>query len=376
MSRLKKSFKDHAVHEAINNVREMLDMDPVNFSAEVLWEWKRFVKVFSLIEEAVQNVDEEITPQSFIDNFNTTLRHNNLVTSLQSFKDSNSVGHIRAANNQIDGALANLIQILPQVKQDRTFETRLANTIEELVERSAQYLDQVKKMEARITQLDRTMEKMEAGQTTLQNQQTEKMAEWNAAFTASEATRESSFKQELENTRTEYIQKLKALIAEAEQSRERISQLEDIVAGESVGVEYAKDANIERNSSNLWRRLSVLFILLAAISVALSLFIPNSGQWQNLVKVASITGLLVLASGYAGRQSKRHRDEEQRLRKFALEVKAFDPFIASLDDDQKKLQKIELAKKLFGDPPTAPSDVELSPKDIVELLKTAIKRAP
>ena len=58
--------------------------------------------------------------------------------------------------------------------------------------------------------------------------------------------------------------------------------------------------------------------------------------------------MLLAAAGYFSLQSKLHRDSEQQMRWFALEVKAIDPFLSSLDDlDQKELKK-KLSEKLFG----------------------------
>ena len=76
-------------------------------------------------------------------------------------------------------------------------------------------------------------------------------------------------------------------------------------------------------------------------------------NWAELAKAASLTLVLLTAAGFASRQSKAHRDLEQQMRWFSLEVKAIDPFLSSLgDDDQKELKK-QLSERLFGKDRTA-----------------------
>ena len=76
-------------------------------------------------------------------------------------------------------------------------------------------------------------------------------------------------------------------------------------------------------------------------------------NWAELVTAGSLTLVLLAAAGYASRQSKTHRDLEQQMRWFSLEVKAIDPFLSSLEDaDQKELKK-QLSERLFGKDRTA-----------------------
>jgi len=74
----------------------------------------------------------------------------------------------------------------------------------------------------------------------------------------------------------------------------------------------------------------------------------GSINWAEIITASSLTLVLLATAGYASRQSKLHRDTEQQMRWFALEVKAIDPFLSSLSDtDQRELKK-QLSEKLFG----------------------------
>ena len=43
-----------------------------------------------------------------------------------------------------------------------------------------------------------------------------------------------------------------------------------------------------------------------------------------------------------------HRDNEKRMRSFALETKALDPFMALLSKEQQQQIKAELIRRMFG----------------------------
>lgn len=71
-------------------------------------------------------------------------------------------------------------------------------------------------------------------------------------------------------------------------------------------------------------------------------------NWAEVVTAASLTLILLGAAGYAARQSKLHRETEQHMRWFALEIKAIDPFLSSLPSEQQNELKNQLSQKLFG----------------------------
>ena len=87
-------------------------------------------------------------------------------------------------------------------------------------------------------------------------------------------------------------------------------------------------------------------------------------NWSEVITATSLTLVLLAGAGYASRQSKLHRDAEQQLRWFALEVKAIDPFISSLDETDRNELKKSLTEKLFGKNRTTSGqgDTHMNPK--------------
>ena len=138
-----------------------------------------------------------------------------------------------------------------------------------------------------------------------------------------------------------------------------ILEIHGLVGTDGVAGGYQKTATDEHKAANTWRIVAMVSLGLAAAWLMLKFFLgfgeTSAGgvNWAELVTAGSLTLVLLAAAGYASRQSKTHRDLEQQMRWFSLEVKAIDPFLSSLEDtDQKELKK-QLSERLFGKDRTA-----------------------
>jgi hypothetical protein len=135
---------------------------------------------------------------------------------------------------------------------------------------------------------------------------------------------------------------------------EAILGIHGLVGTDGVAGGYQKSANDERAAANLWRKISMGSISLAAIWIFIKYFLgfdltPNGGiNWAEAITATSLTVVLLGGAGYAARQSKLHRETEQQMRWFSLEVQAIDPFLSSLPIEQQNQLKNDLSQKLFG----------------------------
>lgn len=118
------------------------------------------------------------------------------------------------------------------------------------------------------------------------------------------------------------------------------------------------------------------------VANAIGTLASNGIEWPLVVTTLSVTAVAILAAQYAGRQSRVHRMNEQRLRWFSFEIAAIDPFIASLPPEKQKEMKANLAEKLFGqdrvveERPQKVRGVDSSAmKTLLEELKEIIKTA-
>lgn len=191
------------------------------------------------------------------------------------------------------------------------------------------------------------------------------------------------------------------IIVDSKSKHQSILDLYELTAGDSVGAAYIKSANDERSQANLWRGISVGFIVITVAWLVFSFFYNAEGgnifgstsaalvsqddgasqdsneqflnipdvelgfsqidqfPWHIMLIAFSISGVLLWGAAYSAQQSTKHRNNEKRARWFALEVKAFDPFISSLDSQQQQELKRQLAERIFGQNSTADEDSKI-----------------
>ena len=156
-----------------------------------------------------------------------------------------------------------------------------------------------------------------------------------------------------------YTQEVQERLDDTKAKHAAILEIHGLVGTDGVAGGYQKTATDEHKAANRWRVVTMVSLGLAAVWLCVVFFLSFGGNstgnvnWAELAKAASLTLVLLTAAGFASRQSKAHRDLEQEMRWFFLEVKAIDPFISSLgDDDQKELKK-QFSERLFGKDRTA-----------------------
>ena len=99
---------------------------------------------------------------------------------------------------------------------------------------------------------------------------------------------------------------------------------------------------------------SIVALILAAIWPALQFFgwyKPLEGgtfNWPEIITATSLISIFLGIAAYTSKQSKMHRDNERISRSFALETKALDPFMSSLELTEQQQIKGELIRKMFG----------------------------
>lgn len=193
---------------------------------------------------------------------------------------------------------------------------------------------------------------------------------------------------EVESLEKNTNEEITQILSDAKAKHQEIKDLFQLASGDSISGGYSQFADKERFQSHLWRGVAVLFICLTAwwifsayknvkspqdsatpaVAVTIDAKVESKGieskiatdnkqtakpatsnfDWHKFLLSFSLTGVLLFGAGYAGQQSNRHRDNEKRMRWFALQIKALDPYINSLDpEDQKELKKT-LSEKFFN----------------------------
>lgn len=251
-----------------------------------------------------------------------------------------------------------------------------------------------------------------------QESRSQEFSKWRDAF-ASEKSKEvqeiiDKYDETLDSKERELKAELDRVIEDSKSKHQSILDLYELTAGDSVGAAYIKSADDEKDQANRWRNVSVGFIGVTVIWLVFSFFYnseawssietapnvliseeindenqlneavsetasmevkpsQNNGfRWHTMFIAFSISGVLLWGAAYSAQQSTRHRNNERRARWFALEVKAFDPFINSLEITQQQELKKQLAERIFGQNSTNEEDSKVVDEHALRLVTDAL----
>ncbi|TVP08643.1 hypothetical protein [Shewanella sp. MSW] len=300
----------------------------------------------------------------------------------------------------IDSVVDSTINGLSVKKE--ALDSQLTN-ISSLTEEQAKKLKSLsEEIEQKKTELSKLTSDWQNQFSSAQESRSQEFSKWRDAF-ASEKSKEmqeiiDKHDETLDSRDKELKTELDRVIKDSKSKHQSILDLYELTAGDSVGAAYIKSADDEKGQANRWRNVSVGFIGVTVIWLVFSFFYnskawnsieatpnvltqeeskeknqsnkavsetasiqvnlsENSGfPWHTMLIAFSISGVLLWGAAYSAQQSTRHRNNEKRARWFALEVKAFDPFINSLELTQQQELKKQLAERIFGQNSTNEED--------------------
>ena len=112
---------------------------------------------------------------------------------------------------------------------------------------------------------------------------------------------------------------------------------------------YARSAENEQKSANIFRNISVALMVAVALILASTLYeIGSNGLgWKEAALRLVISLLLSVPVGYLARESSRHRGQHYNHLQTALDFAAVGPFIESLPPEAREKIKFAMAQRLF-----------------------------
>ncbi len=383
MNRWNKEFDEHPIHTTINELNSYINTNFDDVDENEIIEKRRIIKILSTIEKLLSNIDPEIIPFSTLDSFNKQLRQPDCFTQLKNYNDNGNAQHLVNANNYFTKILAQFTQymilsenfsvnsdIKPLESTLDSFTSAITSSKDNLADNIETIEKSVTDNEQRLTQLDKTIEQ--------KKQETDSLiSQWQQQFSDAQDRRNTDYntwveklkndtntniethitdnKKILDDNNKTFSGSIDTYLNEAKDKHQAILDLYQLTAGDSVASAYIANADEEKGQANFWRWASVGFIIATAIWISVAFFldtgIASDGKsilWPKLITSFSLTGVLLFGAAYSAQQSNRHRINEKKIRWFALEVKAIDPFIASLDDAMQKELKKQLSEKLFA----------------------------
>jgi len=381
MSRWKEQFDQHPIHATLVEMRELCHMSPDEPDDQNVIERRRLEKVIDTYVDSLKMVDPELVPFNQLDGLNNALRQPNVWNHVNNYKSNLNTAHLVAINDQLSAQLTQLALLLAIAKRSELvkpmegieelfdeFAGAVAEKQEEIANKHVALENRVEACSRQLAQLDALIEKrreetnsqLSAWQQQFSEAQERRAAEyteWRSGIeektaTAVDALIEKS-KEKLDAETNNFSQQVDSILEEAREKHAAILSLYELTAGDSVAAGYLKNAEDEKKQANLWRWISIGFIIGTSLWLlfvwwyAAYIGAENIG-WQQIVMSALLTGVLLYGAAYSSQQSTRHRNNEKRTRWFALEVKAIDPFISSLGEEERNQLKRLLSEKLFG----------------------------
>ncbi|MGH1469161.1 MAG: hypothetical protein ACRBBP_09820 [Bdellovibrionales bacterium] len=394
MSRWEEEFKQNAIHATLKEMRALVSTDFDDVDPEEQSEKRRLLKIILAYEETLSQLDAELVPSETLVVLNRELRSPAIWGQVKAYSTSGVSTHLVAANDHMSKFLIQLSQLLAISKKSATespikgLEESLDSfaqavdlkktTLESELEKvTLAVLEQKKEIEDLSGSISRKREESERLITAWQEQHSSAQHKRDTDFVADQKARTDSYAdwrkeieadakssisdllggsaESLDQGQKKFDVKINTYIKDARMKHESILNLYELVAGDSVAGGYKKNADDEKTAANFWRVAAIIFIVLTAIWTGVSYWLTadigalDQGVFiGRIIKAFSVTGVLLFGAVYSAKQSNDHRENERRTRRFALEVNAIDPFIASLNEEDQKILKIKLSEKLFG----------------------------
>lgn len=394
MSRWEDQFNKHAIHKTIADAELLINTEQSDLTAEAALELRRAQKVFNTYKSILAALDAELVPFNILDALNSQIRNANVWNNLKAYSGNGNSGNLQAANEHLTPTISNLAQLLSLAEKSksdeplRPLEKCLDGFVSAVDANKETLKSQIAGYKAELTKQQQDLQKLSASIDQKKKETDQLISDWQKQFSDAQNKRGEEFSSDQKSRVTEFNQwrkdtdkeitdsfdallkdtsteietaksgfqtKMSEHLTDAEQKHKSILELYQLTAADSVGAGYTKNADNERDQADFWRWATVAFVALTAIWTGASYFLgPLSGDDSGtvllgkVIKAFSVTGVLLFGAVYSAKQSNAHRANERRHRRFALEVKAIDPFIASLDEGDQKALKRELSERLFG----------------------------
>ncbi|SIT02033.1 hypothetical protein SAMN05421686_107270 [Thalassolituus maritimus] len=343
------------------------------------------------------NVSKQLTPLSIIQSLSDDSESQEKISYIDSVVDS-TINGLSIKKENLDAKLTKISSLTEeQAKKLNSFSKDIEQKKSELSKLTSDWQNQF---------------------SSAQESRSQEFSKWRDAF-VSEKNKEvqeiiDKHDETLDSQERIVKTELDRVIEDSKSKHQSILDLYELTAGDSVGAAYIQSADNEKEQANRWRNVSVGFIGVTVIWLVFSFFYnsetwsdievapnvlisqeyneknqsneaalekdsmelkplqSNGFSWHAMLIAFSISGVLLWGAAYSAQQSTRHRNIEKRARWFALEVKAFDPFINSLELTQQQELKKQLAERIFGQNSTDDEDSKVVDEHALRVVTDAL----
>ncbi|CAM3823832.1 hypothetical protein SAMN05216575_103233 [Ectopseudomonas alcaliphila] len=167
-----------------------------------------------------------------------------------------------------------------------------------------------------------------------------------------------------------------AAMEEVEQRKDEINKILGLVSGNAVAGSFEESAKSERRVADIMRWVSVFFMVVFVLVASISLYftLAKDFDWRTSTFNLIFAVLLSAPSAYFARESAKHRLQYNKHLQLSLELKAINPYIASLPAEEQHRIKSEIAGRMFCVRDDGVKLVEPYPINIQEILMEILKK--
>lgn len=246
----------------------------------------------------------------------------------------------KSASETAETVSASLQAAHSKIEQHVSSAEMLGKTVEQLQQQIGQQSGR----------LDAALTKFTTDTASLEQQREKRFQEWIAKQTEGIETRS-----------TEQIGKITALLQKSEQSasasidsleqtKRKAAEILNVIGniGATGNYKLTADAN-EKTANSLRNGAVLLFLAMVVTVVTLTINLVHNGiDWKVAAFRLFSALILALPAAYLARESARHREVAERMRRMELELASIDAFNALLPEDQRNAIKGEMARRYFG----------------------------
>lgn len=394
LDRLKQAYLSHAVWQQVGALAGMLE-DAPRPSTDAAGDQ---LDLTSLIVRTLQEHESNWTPFKLRSTLDALTQHLAQVTSyVQNWINTQDPGHLQnlaSYNDAIltaiatwttgrDRVLRSTINAAKDFQRDAAHEMQaIRQTIEDFHERTNAIVGEVQSLRSEYTaftegnrnQVSSQIERLDAA-----------LNDMGSRFSNAEENRRAAFESEQVDRQEEFADSLSKQMelghAHIQALKDHESQAQNLVNAvgfTATATDYGKYAEQERRAANVLRIAAILLILGGFGWLLLAAWVPvfrTNDFWQSaVVRIGGMTA--IIAGGiYAARESAHHREQERNAKAKQLDLKALDPFVVKLPENQQDAIRGIAALRLFTD--TAPDHRQHATGHLAErLVKSMVEPEP
>jgi hypothetical protein len=216
------------------------------------------------------------------------------------------------------------------------------------------------------TRITNTLAQLQEQFSTAQEERLREANEQKTQIEKEASAVQSAIKQAADGDRSQTKAAADARLTELDSLLGNARDLVGTIAATGTSGVYGKEALAQQKQANSWRLYAVLSGIVTGV-VALFAVLGDSKVFTvSITSSAKLVAALAFGSlaTYCGRQASRHRMREERARRLELELSAFPPFLAKLEEAEQREVVRDYFQKVFvgyndGGPPIQASDDQI-----------------